>query len=347
MESRFRRRLGFTLIELLVVIAIIGVLIALLLPAVQQAREAARRAQCTNNLKQLGLALHNYNDACRAIPWGMIAVPINAAGWAGWWTTNDSLFVHLTPYLERHDIYDATNFSIILFLSQNLTVHSKQIATLVCPSDAANSGTSYLSGFCYDGGSGNMAYTSYCGNAGTNMQPAWPVPPFGNTFSTGPYAGKPRYSILDGVFFARSSVRFKDVADGLSKTFAFGEHAHTLIQPAGDQIWWNWWTSGNYGDTLFSTRYRQNPQNQVQAANLYDPIQAAYGVVFAASSMHPGGVNYCMLDGSVKFLSDSVQSWELTPTDISNQYTTGVSPKPSGIYQAMSTREKGDSTGDQ
>ena len=346
MDSRRSRRLGFTLIELLVVIAIIGVLIALLLPAVQQAREAARRSSCTNNMKQLGLAIHNYADAHGALPWGLTAHLLRFGVIPNSYGTQESCFVHLTPYLERQDIHDSMNWSLNIFLRQNFTVSSNQVATLVCPSDDANNGTKALpDGWAFDTGPGIMAYTSYCGSAGTQMQPAWPTPPFAG-FTTGPNTGAPKYSVLDGVFYARSKTKFKDVVDGLSKTFAFGEHAHSLIQPISSQPDWNWWTSGNYGDTMFSTRYRQNPQNQMQAANVNDPIQNVYGIIYAASSMHPGGVNYTMMDGSVRFLSDSVQSWEMTPADISTQNLTGVSPKQPGIYQALSTRAKGDSNGE-
>lgn len=348
MGLRPSRKLGFTLIELLVVIAIIGVLIALLLPAVQQAREAARRSSCTNNMKQLGLAIHNYADAHGALPWGLTAHRLNFGSIPSSYGTQESCFVHLTPYLERQDIHDSMNWSLNIFLRQNYTVSAKQVATLVCPSDSGNNGTEALpSGWAFDTGPGVMAYTSYCGSAGTQMQPAWPNPPFtSNRFTSGPYSGMNKYDILDGVFYARSKTKLKDILDGTSKTFAFGEHAHSLIKPDSQKIYWNWWTSGNYGDTLFSTRYRQNPQNQMRAAYFNDPIQGVFGIIYAASSMHPGGVNYTMMDGSVRFLTDSVHSWELSTSDISTQNRTGATTKTPGIYQALSTRAKGDSNGE-
>ncbi len=132
-----RNRSGFTLIELLVVIAIIAVLIALLLPAVQSAREAARRAQCTNNLKQLGLAVANYESSTGVLPWGS-----GPDGWNNW-----SAAVLLLPYLEQQPLYSAINFSApsAMFPSSvwNLTGQAAQVAALLCPSDQDRLTTPY------------------------------------------------------------------------------------------------------------------------------------------------------------------------------------------------------------
>jgi len=340
-----RRSTGFTLIELLVVIAIIGVLIALLLPAVQQAREAARRTSCTNNMKQLGLAIHNYIDVSSSLPWGMRAGLLSAGWCTGCLGTQEGMFPHLTPYLERSDVYDATNWQLNMYFKENFTVSGSRIASLVCPSDTANDPRMMPDGYGWDPGTFMMAYTSYAGSGGTNMEPAWYTS--GWTFASGPYAGQLRFTVCDGVFYPHSKTKIKDVVDGTSKTFAFGEHAHSLIRPVSAQMDWNWWTSGNWGDCMFSTRYPQNPQRRTLAANQSDPVGGVLGIIYAASSMHPGGVNYTMMDGSVRFISDSVDSWELSSSEISSQYTTGVSPQPVHIYQALSTRAKGDATGDQ
>src|SRR5215813_10142130 len=130
-----RRRPAFTLIELLVVIAIIAVLIALLLPAVQAAREAARRIQCTNNLKQIGLAVHNYHDSVGILPLGC-AVTFDRANnpyFQGWGIT-----ARILPYMEDQNKFNASNFSLANETPQNDTVMRISIATYMCPSDGQN-----------------------------------------------------------------------------------------------------------------------------------------------------------------------------------------------------------------
>jgi len=328
-----RRRLGFTLIELLVVIAIIGVLIALLLPAVQQAREAARRSQCQSNLKQLGLALANYVDAYKVMPFGIHTQPLGGA-WVGYWGTGEGVLQHLLPFMEEQRVYEAINWSHNIFYKENFTVSSMRVAVLVCPSDTLNEPVLLPDGWMWDPGRVLMQYTSYVGSAGTRMQHGWPW----QTFASGPFTGQFRRTVCDGLFYNISSTKNKDVVDGLSQTFAFGEHAHTII-PEADRMSWNWWTSGNFGDTLFTTRYTLNPQS-TKAGSIIDPIQGYAAVIFAASSLHPGGANFCMADGSVHFISDSIDSWELTNADVTLQQTQNVDAKPMRTYQWISTRAK-------
>jgi prepilin-type N-terminal cleavage/methylation domain-containing protein len=177
------RRGGFTLIEILVVVAVIGILIGLFLPAVQLAREAARRAQCTNNLKQLALAAHNYLDAAGALPQG---VTFQADGnYPGTtdprhiWSSH-SIFVAMLPQLEQQPLFNAINFDVNVFNSPNFTIQAMGISTLWCPSDYRVSEPRRLpngDGSPIDPGLYVGRYTSYAGNSGTWMLYSWQDPP--------------------------------------------------------------------------------------------------------------------------------------------------------------------------
>jgi prepilin-type N-terminal cleavage/methylation domain-containing protein/prepilin-type processing-associated H-X9-DG protein len=200
-----RRRSGFTLIELLVVIAIIAVLIALLLPAVQAAREAARRIQCTNNLKQLALALHNYISATGALPPGIdnttaypgTAPPGSLSTWTAW-----SAQALLLPYVEQGPLYNAANFSLTCCYvgpqadATNKTVYNTRIAAFLCPSD---------------GLAGQQNINSYHGSIGTSTVQ---YPTDGSTTGV--------FNVYNSVNSC-SSVTLASIVDGTSNTIAFGE----------------------------------------------------------------------------------------------------------------------------
>jgi prepilin-type N-terminal cleavage/methylation domain-containing protein/prepilin-type processing-associated H-X9-DG protein len=332
-------RRGFTLIELLVVISVIGALVALLLPAVQSAREASRRAQCLNNLKQIALAAQNYATTLGALPQGMAfqvhtnSPSLNQLG--EMWNSH-SIFVSLTPQLEQQPLYDAVNFSVNIFNKANWTIHSVGLSTLVCPSDpGADVLRTIPDGGMIDPGTVPMRYTSYAGNAG--MWFLW----FQQEY--------PPQPSMNGLFHIRSAVTLAHIKDGTSQTLAFGERAHTVL--AGDSaLWWHWWTSGNYGDTLFCTLFPMNPFRRT--SDVYgdsgDSRSSAY--VSAASSMHPNGCNFAFADGSVRFLKDTIQTW---PYDQTTGLPAGVTFDPSGpyqvkkgttpgVYQALSTRRGGE-----
>ena len=201
------QRKGFTLIELLVVIAIIGVLVGLLLPAVQQAREAARRASCTNNLKQLGIALHNYYDANKELPMyqydgdfkqGIRSATIgNGPGTGGAWHswTGHSLWSQILPQMEELSTYDAIDANVWYSHGNNGTVRRTTISAFRCPSDLAFGDRSY-------GG------INYGGNAGSTIDA------YSTTTSQRAY---------DGAFKRRVTTRFEDILDGTSKTIMLGE----------------------------------------------------------------------------------------------------------------------------
>ncbi|QDV38897.1 DUF1559 domain-containing protein [Tautonia plasticadhaerens] len=346
-----RRLRGFTLIELLVVIAIIGVLIALLLPAVQSAREAARRAQCTNNMKQLALALHNYMDVNGTTPMGLYYQRNSD----GDFYTSGSLFVPLMQFVEGTQVFNMMNFSLNMYASANTSVSAVGVATLWCPSDAAISEShTYPAGTgAFDGVELPMRYSSYAGNAGTWFQ----TPPNTSTVF-GERMGQ-RNGMMYFVGFppdigkSGSAATIADVRDGTSNTFAFGERAHGML-PDSQIHDWQWWSSGNNGDTLFTTYHPLNPHRKIPnfecnagCVNLGGGFSTW---VNSASSFHPGGANFAFMDGSVRFLKDTIDSW---PIDTSTGFPLGVSrPSPYlwvvapaakvGVYQALSTRKGGE-----
>jgi prepilin-type N-terminal cleavage/methylation domain-containing protein/prepilin-type processing-associated H-X9-DG protein len=333
-------RLGFTLIELLVVISIIGLLIALLLPAVMAAREAARRFQCANNLKQIALAAQNYLSAVGTLPQGMpFQVDMNAPGGTAWGQIqlSHSVFVSLLPYMEQQPLFNMVNFHVSIFNSPNFTVSAYGLSGLWCPSDfnVSKPGT-IPDGGQLDPGVTTVRYTSYAGNAGTWV--LWYQ------------QQRPPQNDMKGLFHIRSAVTFADVTDGSSNTFAFSERAHSMLD-ADSAIWWNWWTSGNYGDTLFCTLYPMNPFRKVNGTVIDENDDRQEPFIISASSMHPGGANFAFMDGSVRFLKDSIGCWGppnpatrlpagLTFNPAGPYKETGVVPR--GVYQALSTRSGGE-----
>ena len=317
-------RRGFTLIELLVVISIISVLIALLLPAVQAAREAARRIQCTNNLKQIALAALNYLSVVEALPQGMpFQVDANNPGQLcpGECFTSGSLFLSLLTYMEQQPLFNATNFSVNMYNAHNSTVSATGVGGLWCPSDPKAAAPQTLpDGWMLDPGATTMKYTSYAGNTGTWM--LWYQQDY------------PPQRSMNGLFHIRSAVTLASITDGLSNTIAFGERAHTMLDDA-TALDWNWWTSGNYGDTLFCTMYPMNPFRKVDglAADWYadstgDERQAPF--IISASSMHPGGANFAFMDGSVRFLKDTIDTWTQNPK---TGAPAGLTFDPAGPYK--------------
>ena len=186
-------RRAFTLIELLVVIAIIAVLIALLLPAVQQAREAARRTQCRNNLHQLGLALHNYHDTHQCFPPGNVQATAGGAPRHSWFTM-------ILPFVDEASIYNAYNFDIHCEGAENTTVGRSLIIQFCCPSDPA------------PGVTATRRQSTYVGNMGSGQNSRTNPPPA---------AGQ-------GLFWMNSRVRVRDIRDGTSQTFAGGERSLLL-----------------------------------------------------------------------------------------------------------------------
>jgi prepilin-type N-terminal cleavage/methylation domain-containing protein len=248
-------RTGFTLIELLVVIAIIGVLVALTLPAVQSAREAARRTQCQNNLKQIGLALNTYVTLGEAYPIGYIAWPKPPGGTAPGWAWSTAIL----PQLEQGPIAHALNVNLPIDFPANATVRTSALAIYVCPSDR-NTGpfrvTSQLTG-----GLVEAQTTSYAANGGTDGS-----------------------SQPNGMFRVNKSVRPKDIKDGLSNTFAAGERGSFLVQNA----WSGVLGDGRGGVEVLATvsTTGPNPTNPSPASFL-GPHTGLTQFVMADGSVHP------------------------------------------------------------
>lgn len=304
------RRKGFTLIELLVVIAMIAVLIALLLPAVQQAREAARRVQCKNNLKQIGLALHNYHDTHRVFP------PLGATSYYSY-----SPQAQLLPFIEQANLYDLVDFGQPLMdptkpayattlNPPNAAAAGYAVPVFLCPSDGGQAVIIDDEGDVWAGG-------NYYANVGSGV---------GTTY----YERRPS----DGLFWSGSSVRFRDVTDGTSHTLCFTESLFglkngttaMLVDPQRQMARVSGGAPGSLtGDALLaasrsSTSFdgrrgeswiRGLGYNALVSGflspNSRDPDVSHHGNgLIAARSHHAGGVNAAFCDGSVRFVSESV-----------------------------------------
>jgi prepilin-type N-terminal cleavage/methylation domain-containing protein/prepilin-type processing-associated H-X9-DG protein len=310
------RRSGFTLVELLVVIAIIGILIALLLPAVQAAREAARRSQCTNNLKQMGLALHNYADSFKKFPSGSIALSGHGP----------TAFVLILPYLEQRSLHSQLKFNSGSFYfgstssDVNMALHNITVPAYVCPSSPLEQ-------------MGTGSCTSCTVQPTTDrklLKGTYVLVSGGRDHSSTDNQAAKGPTSAGGVFLRGRPIGFQDITDGTSNTMAIGEQgdwgkivASNTRADIRASDWSGMWMGANHntnptgnnslstlGDArcfltttiAFSVGYKERV-----AAAAGTPGTAPGDCNTPLQAAHPGGCNVLLCDGSVRFLSESLQ----------------------------------------
>lgn len=282
-----RYRSGFTLVELLVVIAIIGVLIALLLPAVQAAREAARRAECTNHLKQIGLGLHNYELSYKQFPPGAVNQSPLLRG---------SILVRLLPYVEQSQTFDAIDFrqaSIHNAVLPGTTtlVASQVISTYICPSDTHDN-------YFFPG----RALHNYAASRGPTLVYENPAYPCSHPWQSMALAMDSNSRDFAGPFTrAGVTTRISEVRDGLSNTIFFGE-----VRPDCSEHARNGWLDSNNGNGYCTTLIPINYDTCDETAS--DPCHTPFtwNTEVGFKSAHPGGANFLVGDGSVTFLPETI-----------------------------------------
>ncbi|PQO46198.1 DUF1559 domain-containing protein [Blastopirellula marina] len=327
---------GFTLVELLVVIAIIGVLVALLLPAVQQAREAARRMSCSNNMKQLGLALHNYHDTFQAMPPRQGGT--NWSGGSATGTPRWSAFVNLLPFIEMDNRLDQINQGGFHAWHDNANSgYVGEIPAYICPSDGL---------FSPIGPDRRNRYSPL--NYGLVM---------GDHYSINHDGSRPDQNIR-GIFGYLTYTRFRDITDGLSNTMAMSE---IIVAPGGEQLGRavgnsttnplacrSYLVGNNYTSGSLIAQYRCHGQRWQDGRPGYCAIttilppnsatcssQASNGI-YSASSRHPGGVMSLFADGSVRFVPETVDTGNLSLAPVSSGQS------PFGVWGAIGSKSGGE-----
>lgn len=295
------RRTGFTLIELLVVIAIIAVLIALLLPAVQQAREAARRSQCKNHLKQLGIAMHNYLEAHSCLP-----LCLNAS------RKPISVHAYMLPYLDQQPLYDLIDFNQNWSHANNALARASFVPVFLCPSEPTVSLPSGWAGTTYRANQGSQVLYDQPSTDSSNVNFGMPAP--------------------NGVFVPSRSLKIADVKDGVSNTAAFSEHPFADFSNAAsnefdtfrpgthpatpDESWQQCQAMdpndlSMQGVSDVGAPWLQSYHSTTQYFHVHPPngrscMYPPGRIATTAASYHEGGVHVALCDGSVRFVSENI-----------------------------------------
>ncbi|MDB5336143.1 MAG: prepilin-type cleavage/methylation protein [Planctomycetaceae bacterium] len=300
-----RRNQGFTLIELLVVIAIIAVLIALLLPAVQQAREAARRSQCKNNVKQIGLALHNYHDVHSVFPAGVTNGPTNNSGGA-------PMYIMMLPFLDQGSLYNKFNFS--LNAGDTYSALFQPLVNTIIPSFNCPSSTAALNYTVYGGNTvwyTQLGMTEYLGIAGSDQGPSIVSAAGGPMSANGCFTYTARWG-------GAAKISTAQITDGMSNTAGVGEFSGLT---KGQQYYAGngrgddaepWCLGEEYGWQYAVRTVTVAPNsawfyNSAMVKPGYSPTPVTGRLNDAAlHSMHIGGIHVLMMDGAVRFISENI-----------------------------------------
>ena len=357
-SGKSRKGRGFTLVELLVVIAIIGILIALLLPAVQAAREAARRSQCTNNLKQLGIAAHNFHDTYRHLPAAshqkLFWDPAIGWGSASKYRCSWGFIPVLLPFIEQTALYDdfLTNHLGKTYPWSTTNLTTTRLSTVLCPSDPSSSSSRY----------NPLAPNSYHANHGDYLV-SWDYWECRGVFGRGDKAMYRLASIIDGT---SNTVMISECKIGVwgsrkvTESFARGVATYNGAPPSlclarvgadglytGDvttntyHIGWRWCDAW----MPYSQFFTMLPPNGPSCG-----IDAETWSIITSSSYHPGGANVVLVDGSVRFISETIDAGDPTKKvqDMPQFVNTGypedyAGPSPYGVWVALGTSAGGES----
>jgi len=341
MQFHAERR-GFTLVELLVVITIIGILIALLLPAVQAAREAARRAQCSNNLKQLGLAVLNYESQNKVFPpsatFRSANPEVEREHWANW-------VILCLPFMEQQALYNSFNLTLPVTNAANRAPRGTELAVMKCPSDSGNQKIKFANSSEGD----NWARGNYGANGslGAYSTTWWE--------GAGPTASRWTSRWHRGIMGANASVTMGEIHDGTSNTILLAELRAGLVPvdrrgvwamsgPASSSLWLHGSDDDIGPNACTGSADNIMDCDQIVAAVGQDTLlrecmgccNGCTSSQGTARSTHSGGVFVCLADGSVRFMSDFVEKstlWDMAPNV--------VTPDTFGVWQRLNASSDG------